>query len=135
MKKRFYILGITGILLALAYVTTVFGQKGEVIEQEIRFVRGKSSATVKGVVADRLDSHIFYLTARAGQTMSVTMNSARPMRDAHLVVNFPLTDAGENETLSGKRKYVFTLPRSGKYEIYIEAIRDKIPYTITVTIK
>lgn len=131
-------------VLALICVTTfmlLFGassvsaQKGRVVEKTVEFARGRSSAILTGVVDDRLDSHIFYLKAKAGQTMTVRMTSSRPLRDSYLVVNFPLTESGESETVSNKRAYTIKLPRDGKYEIYIEAIRDKIPYTINVSIK
>ncbi len=134
MKTHYRLIWAVALLFSISLINA-FGQKGDVVEKEIRFARGKSSATVRGVVPSRLDSHIFYLTASEGQTMTVTMTSKKPLRDAHLVVNFPLTADGENETLSEKRKYTFVLPRSGKYEIYIEAIRDNIDYSITVTIK
>ncbi len=132
MKKSIYLVLITVFLGSLL---SVFGQKGTVLEKQIKFAKGKSSATVKGMVRDRLDSHIFHLKANAGQTMKVVMTSSRSLKDAYLCVNFPLTDSGQNETLCEKRSYLITLPRNGDYEIYIEAIRDKIPYSITVTIK
>lgn len=119
------------LLTLVLSVVSVFAQKGEVVEKEIKFAKGKSSATVKGVVQSRLDSHIFHVKARAGQTLTVTMASPRPLRDAHLCVVFP----GVQETYCEKRKYVLTLPENGDYEIYIEAIREPIPYTITVSIK
>lgn len=123
------------ILIVLFTTIPAFGQKGEVVEKEVRFARGKSSAVVKGIVEDRLDSHIFHVRAKAGQTMNVQMISPRPLRDAYLCVNYPLTEAGTNEGVCEKRQYAIKLPRDGDYEIYIEAIRDKIPYTITISVK
>ncbi|MBC7798850.1 MAG: hypothetical protein H7Z37_18430 [Pyrinomonadaceae bacterium] len=129
------ILFLIGITIFMFGASSVFAQKGRVVEKTVEFARGRNSAVLTGVVDDRLDSHIFYLKAKAGQTMTVRMTSPRPLRDAYLVVNFPLTENGENETVSNKRGYTIKLPRDGKYEIYIEAIRDKIPYTINVSIK
>jgi hypothetical protein len=123
------------ILIILFATISAFGQKGEVVEKEVRFARGKSSAVVKGIIEDRLDSHIFHVRAKAGQTMNVQMISPRPLRDANLCVNYPLTETGNNEGVCGKRQYAINLPRNGDYEIYIEAIRDKIPYTITISLK
>jgi hypothetical protein len=57
------------------------------------------------------------------------------LRDAYLCVNYPLNEQGQNEGVCKKRKYTIKLPRNGDYEIYIEAIRDKIPYTIKISIK
>lgn len=123
------------ILIVLLATISAFAQKGQVVEKEVRFARGKSSAVVKGIVEDRLDSHIFHVRAKAGQTMNVQMISSRPIRDAYLMVNFPLTETGQNEFVSEKRQYTIKLPRDGDYEISIEAIRDKIPYTITISVK
>src|SRR5256885_11003791 len=78
---------------------------------------------------------IFHIRARAGQTLITQMISSRPLRDAYLCVNYPLTEAGTNEGVCKKRKYTIKLPRDGDYEIYIEAIRDRIPYTITISVK
>jgi len=123
------------ILIVLFATISAFGQKGEVVEKEVRFARGKSSVVIKGIVEDRLDSHIFHVRAKAGQTMNVQMISPRPLRDAYLCVNYPLTETGNNESVCKKRLYTIKLPRGGDYEIYIEAIRDKIPYTITISVK
>jgi hypothetical protein len=123
------------ILIVLFATIPAFGQKGQVVEKEVRFARGKSSAVVKGIVIDRLDSHIFHVRAKAGQTMNVEMTSPHPLRDAHLCVNYPLTETGNNESVCEKRQYTIKLPRDGDYEIYIEAIRDKIPYKITISVK
>jgi hypothetical protein len=123
------------VLIVLFATITAYGQKGQVVEKEVRFERGKSSAVVKGIVEDRLDSHIFHVRAKAGQTMNVQMISPRPLRDAYLCVNYPLTETGNNEGVCEKRQYTIKLPRDGDYEIYIEAIRDKIPYTITISVK
>jgi hypothetical protein len=123
------------VLIVLFATTSAFGQKGEVVEKEVRFERGKSSAVVKGIVKDRLDSHIFHVRAKAGQKMNVQMISPRPLQDAYLCVNYPLTETGNNEGACKKRQYTIKLPRNGDYEIYIEAIRDKIPYTITISVK
>jgi hypothetical protein len=123
------------ILIVLFATISAFGQKGQVVEKEVRFARGKSSAIVKGIVENRLDSHIFHVRAKAGQTMSVQMNSPRPLRDTYLCVNYPLTETGNNKGVCEKRQYTIKLPRDGPYEIYIEAIRDKIPYIITISVK
>jgi hypothetical protein len=125
----------SSILIVLFATISAFGQKGQVVEKEVRFAKGKSSATVKGVVDDRLDSHIFHVRAKAGQTMNVQMISPRPLRDAYLCVNYPLTETGNNESVCNKRRYAIKLPRDGDYEVYIEAIRDRIPYTITISVK
>ena len=126
---------LSGTIVILLGAASAFGQKGRVIEKNVEFTQGESSATVKGVIESRLDSHIFHVRARAGQTMVVQMISTRSLRDAYLCVNYPLTETGENEGVCEKRRYKIKLPRDGDYEIYIEAIRDRIPYTITISVK
>ena len=123
------------VLVILFGAASALGQKGQVVEKNVEFARGQSSATVKGFVESRLDSHSFHVRARAGQTLVTQMISSRPLRDAYLCVNYPLTEAGKNEGVCNKRKYRIKLPRDGDYEIYIEAIRDRIPYTITISVK
>jgi hypothetical protein len=130
MKRLLLVINLSLLFGVLA----AFGQKGDVVEKQIKFAKGSKSAMVKGLVRDRLDSHIFHIQAKAGQTLSVKMISSRPLRDANLCVNYPLNDAGRNEGVCGKRQYKIKLPRSGDYEIYIEAIRDAIPYTIKISI-
>ncbi len=122
-------------LLFLLGISNVFSQKGEVVEKQVKFAKGATSTTVKGLVNDRLDSHIFHIQAEAGQILLVKMISSRPLRDANLCVNYPLNNAGHNEGICGKRLYKIKLPRSGDYEIYIEAIRDRIPYSLQISIK
>ncbi|MCI0393051.1 MAG: hypothetical protein MOB07_30330 [Acidobacteria bacterium] len=97
------------ILIVLFATISAFAQKGQVVEKEVRFARGKSSAVVKGMVESRLDSHIFHVRAKAGQTMNVQMNSPRPLRDAYLCVNYPLTETGHNECVCEKRAYTIKL--------------------------
>jgi hypothetical protein len=121
-------------LIFLLGISSVFAQKGEVVEKQVKFRKGATSTTVKGIVRDRLDSHIFHIQAKAGQTLFVKMVSSRPLRDANLCVNYPLNNAGRNEGVCGKRQYKIKLPRNGDYEIYIEAIRDPIPYSLQISI-
>jgi hypothetical protein len=130
MKRTIFLVN----LLFVLGIITVFAQKGEVLEKQVKFAKGATSTTVKGLVRDRLDSHIFHIQAKSGQTLSVKMVSSRPLRDANLCVNYPLNDAGRNEGVCGKRQYKIKLPRSGEYEIYVEAIRDAIPYTIKISV-
>lgn len=126
---------LSATILVIFLAASAHGQKGQVVEKNVVFPRGESSATVKGVVESPLDSHIFHVRARAGQTMVVQMISSRPLRDAYLCVNYPLTEKGQNEGVCKKRRYKIELPRDGDYEIYIEAIRNRIPYTITIAVK
>jgi hypothetical protein len=53
------------ILILLFATISAFAQKGQSVEKEVKFARGKSSTVVKGIVEDRLDSHIFHVRAKA----------------------------------------------------------------------
>lgn len=113
---------------ALLFAAPAFGQKGEVNEKQIKFARGKSSATVKGVINDRMTSDLYRVRARAGQTLTVVFNSTR--RDVDVCL---LTPNGQD--MCDKRKYSLTLDADGDYEILIDGHRENIRYTLTVSVK
>src|SRR4051794_13520883 len=91
------------ILCAIGSVT-VFAQKGETVEKELRFARGKSSATVKGFIPDRMTTHDYKIDAKAGQKLSVNLVSAR--KDVQVYVL--LTNQGIFPVNPGKRQFTFT---------------------------
>ena len=105
-----------------------FAQKGETVEKRIKFARGKSSATVKGFIADRLTSNLYFVSARRGQTLTVIFNS--PRKDVDVCLLFP-----DKRDYCGRRKYSFKLETDGDYEILVDGKRENIPYTLTVSVK
>ena len=129
-RRFFFFLPVLFIITMLGALT-VFGQKGETVEKQIRFARGKSSATVKGFIADRLTTHDYKIEAKRGQQLTVQFVSAR--KDVKVFVLLPNQDLYPENP--GKRIFTLTLPEDGEYIIHVEPVRDKIPYTLTVSIK
>lgn len=108
-----------------------FAQKGTNVEKRVRFARGKSSATMKGTIADRLTTHEYKIGARAGQTLTVKFTS--PRRDVDVCIVYPGGGAPENSC--GRRAFSVTLPGDGDYSIIIDSKRENTSYTLTVTVK
>ena len=113
---------------ALVFSVPAFGQKGDVNTKQIKFARGKTSATVKGFIRDRMTSDLYRVRARAGQVLTVAFTSARKDVDVCL-----LTPDGQD--LCGKRKYVVTLAADGEVEILIDGHRENIRYSLTVSVR
>ena len=130
MRKN-YIFLLFSLFIVLEFSASVSAQKGTNVEKNIRFARGKSSATVKGFIADRLTTHEYKVDAREGQMMTVVFSS--PRRDVDVCVTTPLP--GTPSDVCGKRRYVKVLPISGTYSITIDSKRENTAYTLTVSIK
>lgn len=129
--RRFFF-NISALFIFLSIGTIfAFGQKGETVEKQIRFARGKSSATMKGFIADRMTTHDYIVEAKAGQKLSINLVSAR--KDVQVYVL--LTNQGIYPEKPGKRSFTMTLPEDGAYIVHVEPVRDKIPYTLTVSVK
>lgn len=129
--RRNYRFLLFGLFAVLIFSTSVSAQKGTNVEKTIKFARGKSSATVKGFIVDRLTTHEYKIDGREGQTMTVVFSS--PRRDVDVCVTTPLP--GTPSDVCGKRRYVKTLPISGVYSITIDSKRENTAYTLTVSIK
>lgn len=130
MKRIFISLFAIAFLIGFS-ATISSAQKGENVERTIKFAKGKSTATVKGFIADRLTTHSWIVGAKAGQTMTVVFTS--PREDVDFCIGFP--NGGEPEDSCNKRKWTIQLPDDGNYEFIIDSKRENTPYTLTVTIK
>ena len=115
-------------LAAFVLSSAAFGQKGDVNEKQIRFARGKNSATVKGVIRDRMTSDLYRVRARAGQVLTVVFTS--PRKDVDVCVLSP-----DGVDSCGKRSYSLKLEADGDYEVLVDGHRENIRYTLTVSIK
>lgn len=104
--------------------------KGESVERRVTFPRGRTSATVKGYIPDRLTTHLLKVRARAGQTLSVRLASAR--RDIDMCVVYP---NGSTPDGGCGRGFTGVLPDDGDYSIIVDSKRDKTSYTVTVSIR
>ncbi|MDQ3799603.1 MAG: hypothetical protein M3384_09145 [Acidobacteriota bacterium] len=108
-----------------------FAQKGTNVEKRVRFARGKSSATMKGTIADRMTTHEYKIGARAGQTLTVRFVS--PRKDVDVCIVYP--NGGEPENSCGRRSFSVRLPDDGDYSIIIDSKRENTAYTLTVSVK
>jgi hypothetical protein len=126
---KYFLIGLAIILVFGAI--NVFAQKGTNVERRVRFARGKSSATMKGTIADRMTTHEYKIGARAGQILTVRF--ASPRRDVDVCIAYP--NGGEPENSCGRRAFSVTLPADGDYSIIIDPRRENTSYTLTVTIK
>ena len=94
-----------------------FAQKGETVEKRIKFTRGKSSATVKGFIADRLTSNLYLVSARRGQTLTVIFNS--PRKDVDVCLLFP-----DKRDYCGRRKYSVHADGFGQIKFFLTNFQD-----------
>lgn len=129
--RKIYGFLLFALFAVLIFSASVSAQKGTNVEKTIVFARGKSSATVRGFIADRLTTHEYKIDAREGQTMTVLFSS--PRKDVDVCVTTPLP--GTPSDVCGKRRYVKTLPIDGVYLITIDSKRENTSYTLTVSIK
>jgi hypothetical protein len=119
-----------GFICALA-VGSVFADG---VKKKVRFARGTSSTKIKGAVI-RGDRDRYYLSAKAGQTMSVKITSLE--KNAVFQIYF----AGEQESLSGAGEEDGAMNWSGRltddneYVIVVGGTRGNAIYTLTISIK
>jgi hypothetical protein len=120
---------IFGFLTLVVLTGAAFGQKGELVQKRVKFAKGKSSVTVKGFIADRLTSNLYIVNARAGQTLTVVFSS--PRRGASVCILTPY----ENQDVCGRQRYSLELAISGDHQVLIDPGRDKLPYTLTISVR
>lgn len=118
------------ILCALLMWSSLgLAQKGTNVEKRISFARGRSSATVKGFIADRMTTHEYKVEAKAGQTLSVSIASKK---DVDMCLSYP--DGSSPDDSCGKSLSA-TLPADGDYSIIVDSKREDTSYSITVSIR
>ena len=95
--------------------------------RRVQFRRGASSATVQSKVSLEL-SDTWIVGARAGQVMTVEVNSAR--------VRFMLMTSRTTTSLADNtRSWTGTLPETGDYLILVDTDAKGATYSMTVSIK
>ena len=85
---------------------------------------------MKGYIPDRLTTHLLKVRARAGQTLSVRLATAR--RDVDMCVVYP---NGSTPDGGCGRGFTGVLPEDGDYSIIVDSKRDKTSYAVTVSIR
>ena len=95
-------------------------QKGTVVTKAVRFVKGKSAATVKGT-AQVFTTYAYTLRASEGQEMNVSVSSPDDN------VRFTVFSPGGLGALSGEddlTDWIDTLPKTGTYKIMVFSTSD-----------
>lgn len=132
MKKIITIAFFAAAVLLLSD-SSARAQHGYRLEKQIKFAPGKSSATVKGRIANRLEAHEYTLKARQGQMLYIVLNAA------NAEMTFTVLDAkGELvDEFSGNDDWdkMGELPAAGEYKINVSTARGKGSYTLFVEIK
>ncbi len=104
-----------------------------VVTRALQFARGTSGAQVSGR-ADYATSHVYTLSARAGQTMTVDLQS--PGDAVTFTAVAPV--AGTLEEGFGVTHWQGVLPESGHYELVLvmntESLR-RVPYRLRVSVR
>lgn len=134
----------TVALLITAVLITGICEAG--VKKTIRFPRGSNSATVQQSVI-RGERDIYYITAKADQTLEVSISAAE--HNAVFSVYLPgaaaeeengyteitgdtLPKAGETDDAT---RWKGTLPVSGKYLIVVGGTRGNATYKLKITIR
>lgn len=122
---------IATVFIGLLLSSSVFA-KG--VKQKVRFARGTSSTTIRGAVV-RGDRDRYYVGAKAGQTMTVSITS--PGSNAVFQIYF----SGEQEALEGAAdgddatKWSGRLPADNEYVIVVGGTRGNARYTLRLSIE
>lgn len=131
-------------LLLAAVLVAGIGEAGE--KKTIRFSPGSHSATVQESVI-RGEQDIYYITARAGQTLELSISAVEhnavfsvyqpgavaEEKDGYTeITGKTLPGAGETDDAT---KWKGTLPVSGKYLIVVGGTRGNATYKLKVAIR
>lgn len=135
------------LILALLVVGTLLTGVGEAgVNQEVKFSAGQSSTLIKGSVI-RGESDQYFLTAKAGQKMEVSITA--PEKNAAFAIYQPGYKAGKDaegilaikgETLKGAGEgedataWKGALPNSGQYLFLVGPTRGNAAYKLKISI-
>jgi hypothetical protein len=104
------------------------------VKRKVRFAKGASSITIREAVV-RGDRDRYYISARAGQTMTVKITSTE--KNAVFQIYFH----GEEESLPGAgdgddaMNWSGKLPIDNEYVIVVGGTRGNANYALTISIK
>jgi hypothetical protein len=119
------------IFVCALFVSSVFASG---VKQKVRFARGTSATTIRGAVV-RGDRDRYYIGARRGQTMTVSITSIE--KNAVFQIYF----AGEQEALDGAgdgddaKEWSGELPADNEYVIVVGGTRGNATYRLNISIK
>jgi len=123
-------------LLALVFICVfAFSSiSAQGVKRKVRFAKGASSITIRAAVV-RGDRDRYYISARAGQTMTVKITST----EKNAV--FQIYYHGEEESLPGASdgddamNWSGKLPIDNEYVIVVGGTRGNATYALTISIK
>ncbi len=104
-----------------------------VVTRELRFARGSSGAQVNGR-ADHAMSHVYTLGVRAGQTMTVALQSPEDAVTFSVIA----PEAGTLADGFGVTHWQGVLTEGGKYQLVLvmnDEARRRVPYRLQVTVR
>ncbi len=128
-KALFTALAATGLLLALP--------TGAQQSTNVAFAKGASSATLKGSIKGDQD-HSYFVDARAGQTMTVTLAATKG--SAEMNVWAPGNDTALSLGAEDPYNVTVELPTTGRYKVQVYQMRasarrgETANYTLTIGI-
>ncbi|MEM5787424.1 MAG: hypothetical protein AAGU11_08905 [Syntrophobacteraceae bacterium] len=137
MKLRYFLMPMLFVMLTAQFCIA------EGVVQEIRFPRGSNGTTISGSVI-RGEADLYYLTAKAGQKMKITISSVE--KNAVFQLYEPGNSVGKDEdgimevngkTLPGAEeamRWEGALPATGKYLILVGGTRGNATYKIKIDI-
>jgi hypothetical protein len=123
-------------LLALVFVCVfaISSISAQGVKRKVRFAKGTSSITIREAVV-RGDRDRYYISAKAGQTMTVKITSTE--KNAVFQIYFH----GEEESLPGAgdgddaMNWSGKLPIDNEYVIVVGGTRGNATYALTISIK
>jgi hypothetical protein len=112
------------LLVVLTAFTSiaVAGGNGTIVRQ-VTFARGKTSTVLRGVIKKNQEV-VFVLTAKAGQTLTASVDASTPNNDVVSSVSGPdgsLMDEGMEITTTWRGQ----LPTNGQYRLTMGVIESK----------
>lgn len=131
----FKVLRTRRLLAAIAVGVIAIGPiSAQGVKKKVRFAKGSSSITIREAVV-RGDRDRYYISARAGQTMTVKITSTE--KNAVFQIYFH----GEEESLPGAgdgddaMNWSGKLPIDNEYVIVVGGTRGNANYALTISIK
>jgi|RhiMetdeSRZDD1v2_1073273.scaffolds.fasta_scaffold119516_3 hypothetical protein len=115
---------LNGLVLVLLWMTSFVGlalAQDDIVTKRVQFMRGSSSATVKGTLKGR-ETRDYVLGAKAGQTMSVKMMT----KNTFLYFNVLPPQSEEAlfvDEIQGENSWSGKLPTDGAYTIRVYLVR------------
>lgn len=119
------------LVLVFAGAFTAAAQHGYRVEKRIAFKRGQVATSVKGTIPNTLEGHEYVFRARKGQTLSVSLLSAK--KDIGFFITTPGGEMLDGET--ALKKWYGELPADGEYRLIINtASKGAARYTLQIQI-